>query len=509
MDTPTQTPAKRFDPNGQAIKHTRVDEISFAAARDSCGAMNEAFESQYRTKLPGPVVESFGFDAFNLLAKHRPQDSGNGSALARDLANRLRKHDQYYTLRQYTVGDDLAAALGVASIAREVCQATPDEVQKAAKNAAEAKAEADDAKALAEMMASDENADPSDIIDQRENAERAEARANAAASDLGRAISENGASMAKVVDRAMGKAVDDAQAVKQAARLFGLGSSEAMGGLPVSEKIRLANAVKNAGPKFRRLLEILGRETSTALDKQAAKCRHDSGAIVDITLGDDPARLLDEELVELCARSRPRRLLAMARLADAAAASYEVEHKEPQGRGPIIILLDESGSMSGQNEAKAKAISLALANVAARQNRDWACVCFQGSVTAEFSVLARDASTRSAGISLAERTLAAFARRGTGGGTNFDPPLWRAADMIVSAKYERADVLMLTDGEGPIGKSTIDRLNSLRATRGASIFAMLIGCSDHMAKQTRTFADKVWSSSCFEDAPVADIYDSL
>jgi len=45
---------------------------------------------------------------------------------------------------------------------------------------------------------------------------------------------------------------------------------------------------------------------------------------------------------------------------------------EPAGKGPVIAVVDESGSMQGAKAETAKALALALAWVARRQRRWWA-----------------------------------------------------------------------------------------------------------------------------------------
>ena len=52
--------------------------------------------------------------------------------------------------------------------------------------------------------------------------------------------------------------------------------------------------------------------------------------------------------------------------------------KSPVGKGPIIITIDESGSMQGEKAHTAKALALALAWIARQQNRWCALIAYSG-----------------------------------------------------------------------------------------------------------------------------------
>ena len=61
-----------------------------------------------------------------------------------------------------------------------------------------------------------------------------------------------------------------------------------------------------------------------------------------------------------------------------AALCREHHAVEPVGKGPVIVCVDESGSMSGDKIHTAKALALALAWVARHQRRWCALVAYSG-----------------------------------------------------------------------------------------------------------------------------------
>ena len=66
------------------------------------------------------------------------------------------------------------------------------------------------------------------------------------------------------------------------------------------------------------------------------------------------------------------------RIAERQALCREHHGVEPVGKGPVIVCLDESGSMAGEKIHTAKALALALAWVARQQRRSCALVAYSG-----------------------------------------------------------------------------------------------------------------------------------
>src|SRR5207237_8274272 len=68
----------------------------------------------------------------------------------------------------------------------------------------------------------------------------------------------------------------------------------------------------------------------------------------------------------------------LRRIVERQAFCREHHAVEPVGKGPVIVCLDESGSMSGERIHTAKALALALAWVARHQKRWCALVAYSG-----------------------------------------------------------------------------------------------------------------------------------
>ncbi len=129
--------------------------------------------------------------------------------------------------------------------------------------------------------------------------------------------------------------------------------------------------------KLRELAKLVGRLKRLALNK--AKSRAEARAeVVDVSRGRDLQNLLPSERRRL---AHP--FLKTGFLRDWATNQlliFKKKDNEKMGRGPIVVCEDGSGSMSGEKEIWAKAVSLALAEVARFQKRGFAWIHFTTQV---------------------------------------------------------------------------------------------------------------------------------
>jgi uncharacterized protein with von Willebrand factor type A (vWA) domain len=215
----------------------------------------------------------------------------------------------------------------------------------------------------------------------------------------------------------------------------------------------------------RRLLEIAelaGRVEAIARAKQVDKARRTGAEIVDVTLGSDPARLLPTELALM--RRRPTRLDLLRRMTSGAALVYEVQGDIECGKGPIVMCLDVSGSMSGARDMWSKAIALGLRNVAAREGRDAHIILFDHNIVAEY--------TEDGDIVAMLNVIDTF----TGGGTNWEAVLNRARELIdgTDGTWAEADIVLVTDGECGVSQSWAEQWDAWREETRVSCLGILI-----------------------------------
>lgn len=102
-----------------------------------------------------------------------------------------------------------------------------------------------------------------------------------------------------------------------------------------------------------------------------------SGEIYSVTQGSDVARLLPAETVLF--DDALLELPLLHRIATDRAAQYAVRGTAKRSKGPLVVAIDESGSMHGARIEWAKAAAIALARVAKDDNRPMRVVHFSES----------------------------------------------------------------------------------------------------------------------------------
>lgn len=489
----------------QAIDYTGLDERIAAHTIEECPVVDEICDKVSEdVEIDHGTLDALWFDAYNSLCKNNPRDTGMGLPLNRELLDRMRNSERYEELRSATVADEVASALAAATLTDQVVRYIPEDTKNKAEQYRKAERQLQDARGYAEVLDEDEDADGDERREAWEDVDEKASRAKRALKMLNRSIRDNGQEIGQAVVGATSTTAEEVGSFKVACDVFGIGSGQVNGGLSSEEKFRLASIVQDQGPKFRKLIEILGRMQRLALSKQASKAYHEAGEIVDIEIGSSINRFMDIELATLTADG-DLQLLALSRFANSQCFQYDVRQKETKGRGDIVVLFDESSSMRGQREAEAKGVALALAHIAMRQRRSFRCLFFQSRVTCRVEIDPGDARRMEDGVSVALRKMGEIAARGTGGGTSLDEPL-REACGIVSAN-ERADVLVLTDGIAALPEATVERVNGLRRETGAHFYSMLIGASSSGLDTLSRFSDRVWLAESLFDKAAPELFE--
>ncbi len=241
-----------------------------------------------------------------------------------------------------------------------------------------------------------------------------------------------------------------------------------------------------------RLADTIGRMRNLARARQGGALRHLRDELHSVTQGDDLGRVLPAELANL--RSPMRRLDFGRRLLEHQLLQYEVRPVPRYQMGPIVALLDASGSMSGEPLEWAAAVGLAFADTARRQKRDFAACYFDTRVLQEF---------RFPKGKLTPQEILGFATQGAGGGTSYDAALGWGLGVLQEQTFRTADLVLITDGECDVDAGTLAALAHLRRTQGLRVFSILIGGTP---QTLTTFSDRVWAVGAPDDEAAGDVF---
>jgi uncharacterized protein with von Willebrand factor type A (vWA) domain len=185
---------------------------------------------------------------------------------------------------------------------------------------------------------------------------------------------QNEFSNLRAIGKALAQAEEEVELAHESAAALGfgkgqLGSNDAKRIGAIYKRVRsskMLHKICNLAGKFRRLAQA----------KQRQKTKHGFDEILGLKADNDLGRMLPQELVALLDPVLEQDVLR--RFMERQLWCREFQGSEPVGKGPIIICLDESGSMVGERNHAAKALALALAWIARQQKRWCALIAYSG-----------------------------------------------------------------------------------------------------------------------------------
>ncbi|OUS08099.1 hypothetical protein A9Q90_04505 [Gammaproteobacteria bacterium 54_18_T64] len=209
-----------------------------------------------------------------------------------------------------------------------------------------------------------------------------------------------------------------------------------------------------------------------------------------IERGDDINRMLPTELALLChpilktlwhARRAERLLLLYQHQAKREPEQKKGGIKAKQGepsergrqgqsslaRGPIILCLDTSGSMHGEPEHIAKAVVLEALQMAHREQRP----CYLYAFSGPEQTTCHQLDLRQGGLI----EVLDFLQFSFHGGTDLPQALQLALHKQRQKGWQKADILLVSDGRFPLDKKILDEIQQCKKTRHLRVFGILTG----------------------------------
>lgn len=232
--------------------------------------------------------------------------------------------------------------------------------------------------------------------------------------------------------------VDDLRDAEEA--FGGLGLGDGADGKADMNRIRETfKRIKNS-QTIRSIVRRAGAYRMAARSKQKRLFKHGIDEIVDVELDDELDRAFPDELAQLCSGDELMEDLALQRLLESKMLCERLHAPEAVGRGPIVVVCDESGSMMGEPNEMSKAFALSMGWIARYQKRFICFVSFSGGNNGEYLAMPPNQWDDSALMDWIEHFY--------GGGTSVQVPL-----VELPRKWEelgcpkgKTDVICITDG---------------------------------------------------------------
>lgn len=243
---------------------------------------------------------------------------------------------------------------------------------------------------------------------------------------------------------------------------------------------------------LRKILEFAGNAIRRCRALQRTKTTASRGELAGIELGGDVGRLVPWEMSQVAGAVPELETLALLRLAQRRSLCYRHRKVERKGSGPIVIVVDESGSMNGEKITAAKGIALALAWLARQQNRWTALVGFAGGTEGTRVACPPNVTDQAAVI----EWLTHF----YGGGTCLDVPTSELPNVywpeFVAQGLQRGktDVIIVTDAIVEADDEMVDNYRRWAAAEQVTTYGIVI--ANHEAGSFGEVCDRHW---CVED----------
>lgn len=402
-----------------------------------------------------------------------------GYALNRSLAERVLEDPETAQARVSTRLDETAAAMATITTARKLVEAfrANDDLQKALEEA--------------QRQAASNNGDGNSDGDHRDGQNSAPDVAGQGPS-LDELLQAGARSVRRAVREAVQAGKDEAEKLHRVLLAWGLTPAD-LKRVPLGQRLDFAKRLTT--PDMVRIAEAVGRMKYLARAKQRARIRRGKDEIHSITLGADLGHVLPAELVAL---GHPlRRLDFYRRFTERQLLQYDLRSKERVGKGPIVLLLDASGSMRERMDT-AVALAMALVDTAARHGRWCRVIPFNAKVLPSITWAPKERDVNK---------ILKLASIGAEGGTNYWPAFQAALRTLRELPFENADVVLVTDGICRLQDTEVAELADHKRASGFRIWTILVNQRD--PSTTAQWSDRVWWAPTLEECVDTDFFEVL
>lgn len=256
--------------------------------------------------------------------------------------------------------------------------------------------------------------------------------------------------------------------------------------LDLEAKKQLAKKLKD-NKELKSLIKKLGALRRIWSErKQARKVKDNYESITGARFGDDVTKAFPAE-VALAATPEGRALFALKYAQKTLLTKDYTANRKDIGKGPVVMYIDVSGSMSGDTETWSKAIAFIVAEETLKEQREIQIHLFDTRINDSVYL----DSSRKDNSAL----LDFVCTWSLGGGTSFNAVLTHALDK--AHMDARADVLLITDGRSEVHDNYIKRLKLFKQNTGVQWNTVCINTA--VPEVCKKFSDEVYSVNVYDE----------
>ena len=458
--------SKRFKRSKNAVNVNPMDELIFRKVNEECDTIKSLIK---RYKKDFKTIPELSEDVFESLYKIDPKikeesEMNSEFIMNHALMNHSFELDDYKMLHGYTKGDEFSSTVCGEVITEELMlfhKEVEEEIQEA----------------LSEIKA--------DLEGKGVSESKIKGKIQAAHDKMYKAKVKG--EIEDVMRRAVRSALKKQDEMSNLEHAWGRESGNEQK-LSFKEKVEIAERLEKE-PKLKKITEKAGRMRNVALSARKSRIAPGTSEVHDIKQGDDLARVLPTELA--MAHVEEFYMLFMKKLACSELLEYELIDREFTERGPIIICIDNSGSMSGDPEIWSKAIAVGMLELAFKDKRELIVNHFGSEIDDIKKFVFKPGENNT-------MKLIDMASFFLGGGTDFIKPLNESRNDI-NERLPDADIVFITDGICDVNDARLKKFMEWKKENKVRIYSFLVDFFNNSLDILYKFSDYAMPSSYLAD----------
>lgn len=275
------------------------------------------------------------------------------------------------------------------------------------------------------------------------------------------------------------KAAEEGEKIAQEMEGWGVGAGEESAMNP-NDAQRFLDERRG---KLAKIAQLIGRMKGLALKARASDPKPYGYVPHGAEYSHDLLRAFPEEATRLSSANHPAlRVMAVRDYLDNGLLSWQMA-SEGKEAGDFYMLVDESGSMSGDDEIAAKGVALGVAKAAREDGRNYRIGSFSS-----------DKAVRELSSDDDWQAHMRWASQFQSGGTDFDLALEWAMKRMTADGVINNDLVIVTDGDGYLTADVRQQFEHFKEATGTRLFFIPIGF-DAVNSRISPVADKIFSIS--------------
>ena len=377
----------------------------------------------------------------------------------KSIIEQIMNMSRYEELRVYTTSDEMNSAISVVAFSEQLHEMVKEKIEEYKNKQEELKKRMEDMQKLLDSLDPQSDDDiPDDVKDLIEGL----------AKDLQGAQADVVPDIGDISDT-IDTIINMTETNETLKRTWGLQKNNTFIKLPYQQKQKVFERLRNS-KKLMEISDMLGkfkgllnREENTTISKEIASLQKTK-------MSDEITHAIPAELMKFV--DEEMEWLFWIKAGNHSLETYDYEQDNEEIKGPIVIAIDESGSMSGTREIWSKACALAVLHQAKVDNRSVYVIHFAHQRQAKDTHINKFPKDQDLDI----EQVIDMAEHFYNGGTSFNQPFEQMMTCVDEEEgFSRADGLFITDGECQVSQEILKNLGIFKEEKGFRLFGIHLG----------------------------------